>query len=94
MKQKYLTSLSEFYKIFEHNKQVIKTGDVVIVYDDKFGKLAVIKKLITQKNNLVQAALIRMWNYKTTHLIFKQYPLEVQNKNVTGPAKMDQVGTK
>ena len=43
----------------------------MIVCDDKSGKLAVIKKLITQKDNLVQAALIRMWNYKTADLIFK-----------------------
>ena len=86
MEQKEPNFLSEFNKIFEHNKQVIKTGDVVIVCDDKSGKLAVIKKLIAQKDNLVQAALIRMWNYKTADLIFKQYPLEVQNKNVTGPA--------
>ena len=67
----YLTSLIEINKTFGHNKQVIKTGGVVIVHNDKSGKLAVIKKLITQKDNLVQATLIRMWNYKTTYLIFK-----------------------
>ena len=83
-KREYLTSLREFNKISGHNKQAIKLGNVVIVHDDKprmQWRLAVVEKLITGKDYLVRAALIRMGTYETTHPIFKLYPLEVSSED-------------
>ena len=66
----------EFHKTTGHNKQLIKKGDVVVVYDNtpRFQwKLAIIEDLIKDNDSLVRPA----------HIIvelrdrLKLYPLEV-----------------
>ena len=52
----------------------------MVVHDDQpclMWKLAVVEDLIVGKDGLVQAAHIHMANHRTTRLIIKLYPLEV-----------------
>ena len=58
----------------------MKKGDAVIVHDENprmTWKLAVIEDLITGKDGLTQAAMIRTANGATSRPISKLYPLEL-----------------
>ena len=83
-KREYLTSLREFYKTSRQGKQLIRTGDVVIVHEDNKPRLqwrlAVIEDLIEGKDGQVRAAHIRTSNHKTTRSVAKLYPLEVHSE--------------
>ena len=83
-KREYLTSLREFYKTSRQGKQLIRTGDVVIVHEDNKPRLqwrlAIVEDLIEGKDGRVRAAHIRTNNYKTTRPVAKLYPLEVHSE--------------
>ena len=83
-KREYLTSLREFYKTSRQGKQLIRTGDVVIVHEDNKPRLqwrlAIVEDLIEGKDGQVRAAHIRTSNYKTTRPVAKLYPLEVHSE--------------
>ena len=83
-KREYLTSLREFYKTSRQSRQLIRTGDVVIVQEDNKPRLqwrlAVAEDLIEGKGGQVRAAHIRTSNHKTTRPVAKLYPLEVHSE--------------
>ena len=79
-RHEYLTSLREFHRTTGTNEQSIKTGDVVLVYDEgprSSWKLAVIEDLIRGGDGLVRAAHIRTSTGYTNRPVSKLYPLEV-----------------
>ena len=79
-KHEYLTSLREFHKTSGNNQQKIKTGDIVLIHDEKpriDWRLAVIEDLIPGGDGLIRAASIRTSTGKTTRPITNLYPLEV-----------------
>ena len=79
-RHEYLTSLREFHRASGTNKQSIKTGDVVLVYDEgprSSWKLAVIEDLIRGGDGFVRAAHIRTSTGYTNRPVSKLYPLEV-----------------
>ena len=82
-KREYLTSLREFYKTSRQSKQLIRTGDVVIVHEDNKPRLqwrlVIVEDLIKGKDGQLRAAHIRISNYKTTRPVAKLYPLEVHS---------------
>ena len=83
-KHEYLTSLRESHKTSGNNQQKVKTGDIVLIHDDKprvDWRLAVIEELIPGGDGLIRAANLRTSTGKTNRPITKLYPLEV-NTNV------------
>jgi len=63
-----------------NNQQKIKTGDIVLIHDDKpciDWRLAVIEDLIPSGDGLICAANIRTSTGKTNRPITKLYPLEI-----------------
>jgi len=74
-KHEYLTSL-EFYHPTGRNDQQIKTGDVVLVHDERpriNWKLAVVEDLY---DGIVHSAKIRTKNGITNRPVTRPYPLE------------------
>ena len=68
-RHEYLTSLRDYHKTYGNNTQSVKKGDAVIVHDENprmTWKLAVIEDLITGKDGLTQAAMIRTANGATS----------------------------
>ena len=83
-KHEYLTSFRESLKTSGNNQQKVKTGDIVLIHDDKLHvdwRLAVIEEFIPGGDGLIRAANIRTSTGKTNRPITKLYPLEV-NTNV------------
>ena len=81
----YLTSLREFHRISGNNHQMIKVGDIVLVYDDKprySWKLTIIEELI-------RAANIRTKNGTTNRPITKLHPLEITTRVTEQANKTD-----
>lgn len=79
-RKEYLTALREFHKTTGNNRQVIKKGDVVVVYDDTpriHWKLAVVDDLVKGNDGLIRSAHISTANHKTNRPITRLYPLEV-----------------
>ena len=52
-------------------------------------RLAIVKKLTKEEDNLVRAAHIRMGMYKTTHPIVKLYRLELSSEDDASQAIPD-----
>jgi len=76
----YLTALREHHQTTGHNRQTIRVGDVVQIYDDRprsTWKLAVIQELITGNDGLVRAARLKTQRGETIRPIRRLYPLEV-----------------
>ena len=68
-RHEYLTSLRDYHKTSGNNKQCVKTGDVVVVYDDvprTIWRMAVVEDLIVGGDGLVRAATIRATSGMTT----------------------------
>ena len=88
-KHECLTSLREFHKTSGNNQQKIKTGDIVLIHNDKphvDWRLAVIEELIPGGDGLIRAANTRTSTGKTNIPITKLYPLEVNaNLDTTVP---------
>ena len=71
-KHEYLTSLRESYKTSGNNQQKAKTGDIVLIHDDKprvDWRLAGIEELIPGGDGLILAANIRTSTGKTNRPI-------------------------
>jgi len=65
-KREYLTSLREFHKACEHNKQLVRKGDVVLIHDEKprlNWKLAVIEALLMGNDGFARTANVCTGNY-------------------------------
>ncbi|XP_060570474.1 uncharacterized protein LOC132728821 [Ruditapes philippinarum] len=79
-RHEYLTSLRQYHKTTGNNSQTIKVGDVVIIHDEtpkSQWKLGTIEQLITGKDGLTRAAMVRTSNgHTTSRPIVKLYPLE------------------
>ena len=80
-RHEYLTSLRQYHQTTGNNKQTIKVGDVVQIYDETprlQWKLATIQELITGNDGYTRAATIRTCSgLITSRPITKLYPLEV-----------------
>ena len=80
-RHEYLTSLRQYHQTTGNNKQTIKVGDVVQIYDETprlQWKLATIQELITGNDGYTRAAMIRTCSgLITSRPITKLYPLEV-----------------
>jgi len=75
-KYEYLTSLREYHRTTGNNSQHIKSGDIVLMYDESprtTWKLAIVEGLITGKDGLVHAANIKTPQGRTDHPITKLY---------------------
>lgn len=91
-KHEYLTSLREFHRNAETNKQSIKKGDVVLLHYESprpTRKLAVVESLIEGGDGLIRAADIRTSTGHTNRPITKLYPLEVCENEATPPTEDD-----
>ena len=85
-KYEYLTSLREHHRTTGNNSQQIKSGDIVLMYDESprsTWKLAVIEELITGRDGLVRAAKIKTSQGRTNRPIAKLVPLEVSTPTAT-----------
>jgi len=49
----YLTSLKECHRTTGNNNQLVKPGEIVLVYYESPRKLAIVEELMTRKNVLV-----------------------------------------
>ena len=82
-KNEYLSGLREFHQHTTGSwNEVIKIGDVVIVYDEKprlQWKLAVVESLIRGPDERVRSAVIRTSQGVTNRFIKKLHPLEVKH---------------
>ncbi|XP_060574452.1 uncharacterized protein LOC132732105 [Ruditapes philippinarum] len=76
----YMTSLRQYHKTTGNNSQTIKVGDVVIIHDETLKtqwKLGTFKQLITSKDGVTRAAMVRTSNgHTTSRPIVKLFPLE------------------
>ena len=78
-RHEYLTSLREFHRTRGNNQRKIKTGDIVLIHDDKpriDWRLAV---MIPGNDGLTRAANICTSTGKTNRPISKLYPLKVNS---------------
>ena len=79
----YLTSLREVHKNTGSNQLTVRTGDVVLIHDDKpriTWKMGVVDGLMTGGDGIVRAVTLRTANGLTNRPVTKLYPLEL---NVT-----------
>ena len=85
-KYEYLTSLREYHRTKGNNNQQIKSGDVVLMFDEtprSTWKLAIVEGLIMGKDGLTRAANIKTSQGRTNRPIAKLIPLEVSTATST-----------